>query len=188
MDILKITDYKVVLAERICYNKFDNDVMLIFNNFSSKAISSIVDIIKDDIKEIENKGVIFDYKLLNVFCTMYLGLAWSMYRKGKTLQKQEKVINSQIKSKCRDDLLKGIINRIYKESDSLKVINDIATRYYTLYMDKYVNDMLMRMEVCYHPDIDNEEELKFLILDKLNQFAIKTLALGINDEYIKCDN
>lgn len=185
MSILNITDYKVILAERICYEKFDNDLMLIFNNFSKKAVESIIDIVKKDVLDIENKGVLLDYKLINVYCTMYLSLAWSMYRKGKLIQRNEYLIDNQFINKHKSININGIIAELNKNNECIQVIKEISIRYFTLYFEKYLKDMLLRMEVGYHPEIENEKELKNLIIEKLNEFAIKALAIGIKDEYDK---
>lgn len=186
MGVVELSDYKLNIVEKICIDKFENDIMLIFNNFSHKSMKYITGLIKKDIGEIEEKGVLFDSKLIKICCTMYLGIAWSMYKKGKKFQKEKGIIrSSEI-----EDYGKSVerISNLLKTSSVLEILNDIVLRYFTLYLSRHINDILDRMAIVYHPQINDGIHLKKIFLEHLRSFAIKVLSVGIIDEGNKIKN
>lgn len=180
MNVVELSDYKTNIVEKICLDKFENDIMLVFNNFSKEAIMYVVEKIKRDIKDFEAKGVVFDCKLIKICCSMYLGIAWSMYKKGKNVQKDNMVIQSA-RLFCSDESVQSIVN-VVKTTKVMEVISDIVMRYFTLYLSRHINDILDRMEISYHPEINDEKNLKKVFLEYLRSFAMKVLAVGIIDE------
>lgn len=183
MSIVDLSDYKAGMVEKICLEKFQNDIMLVFNNFTEESTNYITQLIKNDIRDYESKGVILDNKLIRISCTMYLGVAWSMYKKGKRVQKEKRIILSS-RCNCDDESVETIISMI-KTTKVMEIISDIVLRYFTLYLSRYVNDIIERMEISYHPEITDVRNLKKKLLENLRGFAIKVLAVGIIDE---CNN
>lgn len=182
MGIVQLSDYKVELAGKICLDKFQNDIMLLFNNFSQKSILQIIELVKNDIKAFEEMGVIFDVSFLRIFCTMYLGLACSMYKKGRKIQKQENYINVMLQlTDCTTNSEK-LIEYILKD-EYIDVAKSTCLRYYDLYLKHHINDMISRMDIGLHPKINNAEELRTFVLDNLYRFGIKIFLIGILDEY-----
>ncbi len=180
MSIVDLSDYKASIVEKICIERFQNDIMLIFNNFTEQSTVYITQLVKNDIRDFESKGVILDNKLIKIFCKMYLGVAWSMYKKGKKIQKEKHVILSDT-CNCDDESVNTVIS-IIKTTKVMEVISDIVLRYFTLYLSKYVNDIIQRMEISYHPEINDVTNLKNKLLEYLRGFAVKVLAVGIIDE------
>ncbi len=188
MKVVSLSDYFVDLAEEICMEKFESDIMLIFNNFSKEAILSIVNGVKKDIRKLENLGIVFDNSLINTFCSMYLGLAWSMYRKGKNVQKEKKIYEKIVKrEKDHNNSINTLSNFILKNKYHGS-INDIALRYYTLYMDKYTQDILLRMDILEYKEIKTERILKEVFIKHLKIFGVEILAFGIYNQFIKEKN
>lgn len=188
LNVLNLSDYKVVLAERICNDKFENDIMLIYNNFSDRAIIAIIDMVKTHVREIEDKGVIFDFRLLNISCTMYLGLAWSMYRKGKIICAERRLSDTLQNQEYDLSNIERIIKILYDDKEYFQTISDIAVRYFTLYLSRHVKEILSRMDVSIHPEINHEENLRNLFIEKLKKFALSVLAIGILDGYFELNN
>ena len=180
MSIVDLSDYKASIVEKICLEKFQNDIMLVFNNFTEESTNYITQLIRNDIRDFESKGIILDNKLIRISCTMYLGIAWSMYKKGKRVQKEKRIIQS-IGYNCDDESVETIINLI-KTTKVIEVISDIVLRYFTLYLSRYVKDIIERMEISYHPEINDDRNLNKKLLEYLRGFAIKVLAVGIIDE------
>ncbi|MTI71772.1 MAG: hypothetical protein FH751_16105 [Firmicutes bacterium] len=185
MKVLNLSDYFVELTEEICKDKFENDIMLVFNNFTDTATVTITYNIMEDVKKLSRAGIVFDNSLIKVICTMYLGLAWSMYRKGKAIEKEKLLV----KKVTNDDLeneayMEALIDRIRINKSYLSLIKEIAIRYYTLYFSKYTKDIFIRMDIVNHPDIDSTVDLKNYVINNLIEFGINTLALGVNDEYM----
>lgn len=180
MSIVDLSDYKASIVEKICLEKFENDIMLVFNNFTEESTNYITQLIKNDIRDFESKGIILDNKLIRISCTMYLGVAWSMYKKGRRVQKEKRIIKS-ISYSCDAKSVDEIIDLI-KTTKVIEIISDIVLRYFTLYLSRYVNDIIERMEISYHPEINDVRNLKKKLLEYLRGFAIKVLAVGIIDE------
>lgn len=187
MCILKLSEYKAEIAEKICFDRFENDLMLVLNNFSEEDIRLTVELIKKSIIKLEEKGVIFDSRLINLYCTMNLGLAWSMYRKGKIIQKEELVIG-KIFEIDDIDLKDKLIVYLTDEKNYRLLIEDISYRYFTLYLSRHIEDIMNRMEVGVHPSILNEENLKNVFLSFLKKFGVDLLIMGIINEYQRCNN
>lgn len=180
MGVVELLDYKLNIVEKICQDKFENDIMLVFNNFTDQSIKYITNLIKIDISKIENKGVIFDSKLLKITCTMYLGIAWSMYKKGKRIQKEKGII--QICQYDKYDKSIEAISNTLKSNNVMEILNDIVIRYFTLYLSRHLKDMIERMDILYQPKIKDDKELKKVFLENLKNFAIKILSIGIIEE------
>jgi len=182
MGVVDISDYMVLLAGKICYEKFNNDIMLVFNNFSRTSIESITDLIKSDIRKIEDIGVLLDHKLLNIYCSMYLGISWSMYRKGKGIAREDRalsniIINSINGENYITEPMNYIENSKYKE-----IVDDLSLRYFSLYVNNHIRDIINRMEVTRKSTLIGEETLTDLILTLLKNFSINTLIIGVLDE------
>ncbi len=182
MGIVQLSDYKIELAGRICLDRFENDVMLLFNKFSQSSVKQITELIKNDVKEIEEKGIVFDVKFLRVFCTMYLGLAWSMYKKGKSIQKEENYIESIIELYNYTNNV-NIASECILSNEYIDIIQAMALRYFAIYLGSHLKDMISRMEIGLNPIIENEEQLRTFVLDRLNRFGIRILLIGISDHY-----
>ncbi|SHH64155.1 hypothetical protein SAMN02745135_01493 [Caloranaerobacter azorensis DSM 13643] len=187
MCILKLTDYKAEIAERICIDRFENDLMLALNNFSERDKKSTIQLIKNSIIELEEKGVIFDLRLINLYCIMNLGLAWSMYRKGKIIQKEESVIGRIFKID-EIKLKEKLIIYLTEQKNYKLLIEDISYRYFTLYLSRHVKDIMNRMEVGFHPSILDEVDLKNVFINFLKKFSVDLLIMGIIDEYQRCSD
>ena len=187
MCILKLTEYKAEIAEKICIDRFENDLMLVLNNFSEHDIKLTIQLIKNSIIKLEEKGVIFDSRLINLYCTMNLGLAWSMYRKGKIIQKEELVIG-KIFGIDDVELKEKLIVYLTDQKNYKLLIDDISYRYFTLYLSRHIEDIMSRMEVGVHPSILNEEDLKDVFLNFLKKFGVDLLIMGIIDEYQRCND
>lgn len=182
MGIVQLSDYKVELAGKICLDRFENDIMLIFNNFSTKSVIQIIELIKNDIKVSEEMGIVFDVSFLRIFCTMYLGLAWSMYKKGRSIQKQENYINVILQLNDYTSNSEMPVEYILRD-EYVDVAKAISLRYYDLYLNHHINDMMARMDIGLHPRIENVEQLRTFVLDILYRFGIRILLIGILDEY-----
>ncbi|MTI49221.1 hypothetical protein [Sporosalibacterium faouarense] len=180
MGVVELADYKLNIVEKICMDKFENDIMLIFNNFTNESMNYITTLIKKDIKEIEGKGVLFDNKLIKICCTMYLGIAWSMYKKGKRIQKEKKIIQGLDISEYGNSV--ELVSNSIKTTNVMEILNDIVLRYFTLYLSRHTNDILDRMEIIYHPQIKDDKQFKKIFLENLRSFAMKVLSVGIIDE------
>ena len=125
MSVVGLSDYKLMMVEKICADKFENDIMLVFNNFSNESTIYITKLIKDDIRVIEDKGVVFDSKLIKISCTMYLGICWSMYKKGKVIQREKNLLDRVTMDDYNGDA-QDIVTQFLKTSDYMTTINDIA--------------------------------------------------------------
>lgn len=183
MKVLSLIDYFLSLAEDICYEKFENDIMLIYNNFSSNSKRYIIDNIKSTIKNLTRIGVMFDNNLIRIFCSMYLSLAWSMHRKGKIIQRDKKII-SEINIKNYIQIHDDISDILCDNYDVIKSIDDLSLRYYTLHFSQHFKDVYERMKVHKQPYIDNEQSLRIILIENLKVFGIKILANGIVEEYM----
>ena len=187
MRIVHLSDYKVELAGKICLYRFENDIMLLFNNFSQNSIKQITELIKNDIRAAEEMGVVFDIGFLKFFCTMYLGLAWSMYKKGKSIQEQEDYINRILHltdySNNFEMLYEYILRDEYKD-----IIKAMSFRYFDLYLNHHIKEMISRMDIGLHPKLENEEQLRTFVLDILYRFGVKIFLIGILDEYKENNN
>ncbi|WP_425449747.1 hypothetical protein [Dethiothermospora halolimnae] len=179
MSVVDLSNYKVTMVEKICLNKFQNDLMLELSNFSRKAITYITTTIKEDIADLEREGIIFDNRLINIGCTMYLGIAWSMYRKGKKLGQEDENIKTITKYNGKDN---DVIQQYVENSGYMDIIQEIVLRYYTLYFSRHLEDIMSRMEITDHPFINNKEELKNIILRHLSSYAVKVIIVGIKDK------
>ncbi|WDV44479.1 hypothetical protein PV797_13170 [Clostridiaceae bacterium M8S5] len=185
MNVVYFSDYLLRQAEDICISRFESDIMLVFNNFTDNAILSITDKIKSDLKEFIDAGMLMDIPIVKVFCSMYLGLAWSMYGKGKLLQKEKKVVEDITESKNEVNSSNDILKLIENNTFYVDIIDEIAIRYYTLYLSKYIIDLFLRMNIKRDNRISNFGDLQFLIIEKLKSFGLKILAKGIFEEYKK---
>ena len=183
MKVVSLSDYFVSMAEDMCNEKFENDIMLVYNDFSNKSKEYIIDNIKISIKDISDVGVIFDNNLVKVFCSMYLSLAWSMHRKGKVIQRDKKIID-KIKIYEYYKMHSDIWDIICDNYDFIKSIDDLSLRYYTLHFSQHFKDTYKRMEIHNHPYIDNEQGLKNVLIENLKIFGMKILANGIIEEYM----
>lgn len=182
MKVLNLSDYFIKYVEEVCRDKFENDIMLIFNNFSNKSRKFIIQNIKISVKNLSDIGVVFDNNLIKIICSMYLGLAWSMHRKGKLLQKDKNILTDFYKNDYNK--LHIIITEILCDDyDYVKAIDELAVRYYTLYFSQHFNDIFYRMKIHKHPYIDDEVGFKNVILEDLKNFGLKILANGIIEEY-----
>lgn len=185
MGVIYFSDYLVRQAEDICLNRFENDIMLVFNNFSQEAILSIINNIKLDLKDLIDLGMLMDISIVKVFCSMYLGLAWSMYGKGKLLQKEKDIVQNLLgydeKVKSSQDILLVMQNDTFY----VDLIDEISIRYYTLYLSKYIIDLFLRMNIKDNNKISNFGDLQFIIIEKLKKYGMNILVNGIYDEFIK---
>lgn len=182
MNVVELLEYKLTLAEKICNDKFQNDVMLIFNNFSQKSTKLITQMIINDIRKHSYIGIILDSKLLRTYCTMYLGLAWSMYRQGKNIQIKNKLIDEDnINEKKQENKIKNFL----VENNYCSELKEISIRYFNLYISRHLKDIISRMEITNHPNVNSEEDLKKIMIDDLYYFAYRTVIIGIYDEYNK---
>ncbi len=184
MKVVSMCDYFIDLAEEICIQKFENDIMLVFNNFSERAVILTIDKIKSDIYALSKMGVVFNNDLIKVLCSMYLGLSWSMYRKGKMLQSQKRLCQ-EIISEIDYTSHSKLVEYIHNKENYVNLINNIAVRYFTLYFSKHIKDVFFRMDIVSHPDIKNEKQLKDILINHLNDFGITVISMGILDEYRK---
>ncbi|RKD32711.1 hypothetical protein [Thermohalobacter berrensis] len=185
MTVLNLVDYKLNLAEKICVEKFQNDTMLVICNFHKKSQNKIIDLIKYDIKKFQLDGIVLDYKLIQVLCTMYLGLAWSMYRKGKSIQKNSNFLDYILTKESKDVNINEIVDYIDTNNLYSNMFEYIAERYFTLYFRKYVKDVLARMDITCQTIKRDENALGEMIKEHMERFGIKVLALGVYDEYNK---
>lgn len=181
MSVVDISDYMVSLAGKICYEKFNNDIMLVFNNFSKKSIDEIIDLIRNDVRKIEDMGVLLDHKLLNIYCSMYLGISWSMYRKGKGIAKEDTALSNIIISSINNENYVNEPMNYIENSKYKEIINDLSLRYFSLYINNHIRDIINRMEVTRDAKFIREEDLTDLFLTLLKTFSIKTLIIGVLD-------
>lgn len=182
--MIYFSEYLLRQAEDICINRFENDIMLVFNNFSDDAILLITKEIKDDLRKMINLGVLMDLEIIKIFCSMYLGLAWSTYGKGKLLQKERNIVQRLFDKDNTINSCDIIFKMVKSNLDCVDVIDEIAIRYYTLYISKYTIDLFLRMNKT-EIKIKNFGELQQLIINMLKNFGVKILSMGIYDEYLK---
>lgn len=183
MKVVNLSEYFLKQVNEICRDKFENDVMLIYNNFTINSIAYITDNLKESIQSLSKMGMVFDNNIIKTLCSMYLGLAWSMHRKGKILQRDDKIISDLvIKDYCKTHI--SVCEVICDHIELTRIIDDISVRYYTLYFSQYLNDIYNRMQIIAHPYIENENSLKRFILEYLKIFGLKILANGIIEEYL----
>lgn len=184
MKIIEMNDYLIQYVDKICNQRFTKDIMLVFNDYRDDTKKEIVKLIHENVYYLLDKNILLDYKLIKILCSMYLGLSWSMYRKGKNIYKNDKSLKLVITNKGKEYFSNNYIQELDNNVELIKDIEDISIRYYTLYISKFNKEIVKRMKGLYLNKEINEIKLKEIILNNMRVFSKSNLIMGMRDEYV----
>ncbi|MBS4540164.1 hypothetical protein GOQ27_16920 [Clostridium sp. D2Q-11] len=184
MTIIDMNDYLIQYVDKICNQRFTKDIMLVFNDYREDTKDEIIKLIHENVSYLLDNSILLDYRLIKIMCSMFLGLSWSMYRKGKNIYKNDESLRLNLIGNGKKYFLNEYIQNLNNELEFEKDIDDISIRYYTLYISKYNKEIIDRMKSVKSDKNIDEIQLKGIILNKMKDFSRNNVIMGIEDEFM----
>lgn len=182
MKVIEINDYLIHYVDKICNERFSKDIMLVFNDYKEDTKEEIINLVHQKVAYFFDHDIHLDYELIKIICSMFLGLSWSMYRKGKNLYKNDETAKLIIIGNGKEYFFNNYFTNLYNDKKFKKDINDIVIRYYTLYISKYSREIIKRMKSLNETVTIDEMSLKDIFLNTMKDFSRENIIFGIQDE------